>query len=993
MFEVLCMADLHFSANEHPVYILHVDDDPSSIELSRAILADMGDFVVDGACGVDVALEKLAVGGYDVVVSDFEMPQKDGLELLKKLRKQKNDIPFILFTGKGREEVAIKALNLGADAYHNKQGSPETVYGELAHSIKLVAGHRKTQREIEERDNRLKKIASQTPGMLYQFARRPDGTYCVPYSSEYILRIFGCAPHDVREDFSPIAKAIFSEDLGRVFDSIEYSATHLTPWECEYRVQLPGQPIRWLFGQSVPERLDDGSIIWSGYNADITERKKAEESLKESELKYKSIFSNSGVGIFRTRLDGSEILDFNQKFLEVFGWTREEMLGKPSVIHWADPGERQEMVRLLRSCGQVDNFECRMLNKRGEVRTCLTSLRLFSGSAILEGTITDISDRKKAEEELSEKYQALERVGESVGAGLAIISKDYEVFWANSTLRALGVARHKKCYQTFNRLDKVCPDCGVKKIFEQNVPLDIHEYRSVDSHGEVTWVELRVTPLKDKNGKVVSALELAVPITERKKIESTLKESEEKFRNLAEESPNMIFINKGGRVVYANKKCEEKMGYKRSEIYSPDFNFMSLIAPESVELLKASFSKHMLGEEVPPYEYVLVSKEGRKIEAEINSKLTSFEGEKAILGIITDITARKKAEEALRKSEESFRTIFEGAAEGILAADVKTRRFVFANSAMCILTGYPLRELVELCVEDILPKEDLFSMVGEFSKYAEGKSSNAVTLQILRKDGKTVYCQVTGRLYRFEETDCLVGFFTDITERKRAEDELKKSSLELGVLNEKLRVVGGLTRHDVNNKLMIAKANAYLLRKRVGDDVELGKYLGAIDAAINSSHEIFEIGRSYELLGSQELVEVDVGKSFDEAALLFRSLKEIKVTNQCRGLVVIADLMLSRVLYNLIGNSLKHGERVTEIRFYFEENNGVIKLIYEDNGVGISDENKAKLFSQGFTTGNGSGFGLKLIKEIVDIYGWTIAEVGKSGKGAKFVIAIPNLPQ
>ena len=100
------------------------------------------------------------------------MPLKDGLVLLKDLRKQGNDIPFILFTGKGREEVAIKALNLGADAYHNKQGSPETVYGELAHSIKLVAGHRRIKREIEERDNRLKKLASQTPGMLYQFVRR-----------------------------------------------------------------------------------------------------------------------------------------------------------------------------------------------------------------------------------------------------------------------------------------------------------------------------------------------------------------------------------------------------------------------------------------------------------------------------------------------------------------------------------------------------------------------------------------------------------------------------------------------------------------------------------------------------------------------------------------------------------------------------------------------------------------------------------------------------
>ena len=94
---------------------------------------DMGNFEIDHACCVDEALKKISNGNYDVVISDYEMPQKDGLQFLKELRAQTNEIPFILFTGKGREEVAIKALNLGADAYINKQGDPETVYAELSH--------------------------------------------------------------------------------------------------------------------------------------------------------------------------------------------------------------------------------------------------------------------------------------------------------------------------------------------------------------------------------------------------------------------------------------------------------------------------------------------------------------------------------------------------------------------------------------------------------------------------------------------------------------------------------------------------------------------------------------------------------------------------------------------------------------------------------------------------------------------------------------------
>ena len=105
---------------------------------------DMGNFEIDNACCVDEAFKKLSTGQYDVVISDYEMPQKNGLDFLKELREQKNQIPFILFTGKGREDVAVKALNLGADRYLNKNGSPETVYCELAHAINKTVERKKS---------------------------------------------------------------------------------------------------------------------------------------------------------------------------------------------------------------------------------------------------------------------------------------------------------------------------------------------------------------------------------------------------------------------------------------------------------------------------------------------------------------------------------------------------------------------------------------------------------------------------------------------------------------------------------------------------------------------------------------------------------------------------------------------------------------------------------------------------------------------------------
>jgi len=150
---------------------------------------------------------------------------------------------------------------------------------------------------LREDEIYFRKLSLHVPGMIYQFMRRADNTYCVPFTTDTIQDIFGCTPDDVREDFSPIAKVIIPEDLNKVVTSIEHSASTLTTWECEYRVQIGEKPVRWMLGNSSPEPLEDGSIMWYGFNTDITERKKIEASLRESEQKFRTIFEESPIGI------------------------------------------------------------------------------------------------------------------------------------------------------------------------------------------------------------------------------------------------------------------------------------------------------------------------------------------------------------------------------------------------------------------------------------------------------------------------------------------------------------------------------------------------------------------------------------------------------------------------------------------------------------------------------------------------------------------------
>ena len=156
-FPVESSAEVVVDLNEKkPIRVLHVDDETSLLKIAKQCLEIEGPFQVDTVSSVDEAIKKMEKETYDVVVSDYQMPGKDGLEFLKELRANGNSIPFIMFTGKGREEVAINALNLGADQYLNKIGDPETVYCELSHAIQKTMEHKRAGEEWTKAETALR---------------------------------------------------------------------------------------------------------------------------------------------------------------------------------------------------------------------------------------------------------------------------------------------------------------------------------------------------------------------------------------------------------------------------------------------------------------------------------------------------------------------------------------------------------------------------------------------------------------------------------------------------------------------------------------------------------------------------------------------------------------------------------------------------------------------------------------------------------------------
>jgi PAS domain S-box-containing protein len=268
-------------------------------------------------------------------------------------------------------------------------------------------------------------------------------------------------------------------------------------------------------------------------------------------------------------------------------------------------------------------------------------------------------------------------------------------------------------------------------------------------------------------------------------------------------------------------------------------------------------------------------------------------------------------------------------------------------------------------------------------KSGQGKTSE---YRVLSKNGKELPVEVTVALIK-DEDEKIIGFVDivrNISNRKKIEAELRQNNQKIELMNEKLRIVGGLTRHDIFNKLQIINSYVFLANKK-------GNYeqaLNSIKGASEQINKLLEFSKDFEMIGSEELRNVDVDASFYEAVGLVSDLKGIRVINECTGLTVLADSLLRQLFYNLLDNTLKYGENTTQIRVSYKESNGQLSLVYEDNGVGIASGDKAKIFNRSF--GKGTGLGLYLIAKIMEVYGWQIEEIGVEGEGAKFVFTIPE---
>jgi PAS domain S-box-containing protein len=215
----------------------------------------------------------------------------------------------------------------------------------------------------------------------------------------------------------------------------------------------------------------------------------------------------------------------------------------------------------------------------------------------------------------------------------------------------------------------------------------------------------------------------------------------------------------------------------------------------------------------------------------------------------------------------------------------------------------------------------------------------------------------------------------DITDRKRAEDAIRQA-------NRQLNLMTSITRHDINNKISIITGYLAVAKKKFTDPT-LADYFGKMESAIKAIQTQIEFTRVYHDLGTREPQWEELGKVLSKSHVP----PNVFLNAEIAGIEVYADPMLEKVFFNLLDNSIRHGQHVTEIRVSSCQSPEGLKIFWEDNGIGIVPEEKEKIFERGF--GRNTGLGMFLAREILSLTGISIRETGTEGKGARFEIIVP----
>ncbi len=741
---------------------------------------------------------------------------------------------------------------------------------------------------------------------------------------------------------------------------------------------------------------------------------KEQRKLELSEEKFSKAFNSNPSLLIISTLDEGIILDINESFLANLDYSRSEVVGRTvtDLNLYSDPGQRDKIIRLIRENGHVRNMDVRLYSKNLDLLYgSLSSVIIeIASTQSLFTVIVDLTERKRVEDKLLLTNTILTAQMEATIDGILVVDNSGKIISSNQrfieiwgvTPEVISSGSDDRAIQSV--LDKLMdPDEFLARI------RSLYAHREEKSREEIKLKDTRTierysSPISGSDGRNYGRIWNFRDISERKK-------AEEDLRSLSE---RLALATRAGGVgiwdfdVVNNRLTwDEQMlalyGIREDEFGGAYEAWRAGVHPDDRSPGDAEIQMALCGEKEYNTEFRVLWPDGsiHNIRAFAIVQKDDFGQPIRMIGTNWDITEIKSAEDALRKSEEKILLLLNSAAEGIYGLDTDGN-CTFCNNSCLRLLGYKhpdelLGKNMHWLIHGKYPDGTYFPVeeCRIFRAFHRGKGSHVDDEVLWRADGSSFPAEYWS--YPQHSDNVILGAvvtFLDITERKNFENQMKFKEQELlqfsealATANKKLKLLSSITRHDINNQLMVLMGFLSILKKKQQDD-KSEIYFRKIETAAERISTMVRFTREYENIGVDAPIWQECRSLVDKVSNVAPLGSVIVKNDLTPGAEIYSDPLIEKVFYNLIENAVRYGGKITSICFFLEDCEGEKILICKDDGNGIPSEEKNHIFERGF--GKNTGMGLFLSREILSITGITIIESGEPGKGARFEMTVPK---
>jgi PAS domain S-box-containing protein len=805
--------------------ILYVDDEPGLLEIGKMFLEQSGRFSVETLTSATEALEILRTAHYDAIISDYQMPVIDGIEFLKRVRASGNTVPFIIFTGRGREEIVIQAFNEGADFYLQKGGEPLSQFAELGHKVQKAILQKRAEASVRDHERREADIinflpdatfAIDTRGIVIAWNRAMERMTGVPAD-----QILGKDNYEYAIPFYHERRPILIDLV--LADNLSVDARY--PYIKREGKNLVSEIIIPHFNEGRGAALwftasllyDTGGNIVGAIESirDITESKRAEEAKNESERRFRELADMLPQAIYEADLRGN-LTYANRIAFEIFGYAEEDIRKGMSVVSTISPADQERAAAALRRMISGEprpqaSIEYTAQRKDGSTFpvSIYSSPILRDGRvAGLRGIIVDITERKRAEENLQESEGRFSAFMDHLPVTAFIKDEQFTNLYVNRHMEERFGARDwigKTVRELFP------PDAAEKMIADDRQALG-EGYRKtienlVETNGDRKIFETHKFRI-DRENKPPLLGGFAIDITERQRADDELQNSVAFLNSLIDQSPTPMWISdETGTLIRINKACCALLNVTEEEMLGKYSIFSDNIVKEQgfMPIVRDVFEKGEVAQFPISYETTRLENLELKQFASVILDVTIFPVRdrkgKITHAVIqhADITRRREAEEALRESEQKYRTVFE--TTGTATVLIENNEIIsLANSEFERLSGYPKDEIetrkkwTEFVVQEDL---DRMRLQHKLRRQNHEKALTHYEFRFRTHSGEVRDIYLT--IDVIPGTGKSVASLLDITERKQIESSLISANQEYTGLLDQIQDV--YYRSDTEGRL------------------------------------------------------------------------------------------------------------------------------------------------------------------------------------------------